>query len=140
MLIKPTTTSSSASLILLVLSIIILNDSQTSASSSESDFELIHPQDDFNFNFSNDTANETSNKRTYEGYSVLRFHPGTRDQLSALEELVEKWPEVDFWSTPNSHNNASVDLMVPPESRSKLVQHMSHYHMPSEVLIEDVEK
>ena len=84
-------------------------------------------------------------ERTFEGYSVLRLHPETKDQLKALHDLQlltdsdRKFrSKVDFWKAPRSLNS-SVDLMIAPDLKKDILDTLSARGIKGRVMIPNLQ-
>lgn len=88
----------------------------------------------------------TQSERSFDGFSVLRLNPDTREKLDFLVQLekdfdndLSYYQKLDFWSRPRAINN-SVDLMVAPDLRDDIQRMFRTNNFPVERVIDDVQK
>lgn len=91
------------------------------------------------------TIDSKRSERSFDGYTVLRLLPETKDQLEALHnlqvltDLAQKYRgKVDFWKEPRSLNS-SVDLMIAPEVKNDIMDTLSARSIKGRVMIPNLQ-
>ena len=108
---------------------------QVTNATSEAEYEL--------FNLTSEALDDTdTQKRTYEGYQLVRVVPESEVHLQALR-LAEK--SVDSIWTPipdrlDSETQSYVDMMVNPSQSEHLMAYLNCFSIPFEIVIPDIQR
>lgn len=84
-------------------------------------------------------------QRTFDGFSVIRVKPDTREKLEFLKSVAYDFDndvnyvnEVNFWKRPRSVNE-TVDLMVSPTMLNNVQTLLNSNYLDPQILIDDLQ-
>jgi carboxypeptidase A1 len=75
--------------------------------------------------------------KSYDGYTVQRFTPTTKEQLEYLRQLEQTENELDFWTSPTALN-VPVDIMFSPHLNNMFSKIFNIKSITKSELISDV--
>lgn len=86
-----------------------------------------------------------ADERTFEGYSVFRFVPDTKEKVQLLNSIAFNFDndpsymdKVDFWKRPKQVNS-TVDIMLAPDVRDEVLSLLQSKDLKHKQIIGDVQ-
>ena len=87
-----------------------------------------------------------ANERTFEGYSVFRLIPDTREKVEFLHSIASNLDndpsyseKVDFWKRPKAVNGL-VDVMLAPDVKNEVLTLLTSNDLKAKEIVQDVQK